>query len=131
MDIFKLGTTCFTLLWGSLLSVGIGHTKTHTIHDCVSSSLGGNKRDRIADLWNAIQVLFQLSYTPAFNHPQLLRNINKQNKIYCTIFRTILTTFVFGYFVKFCRSKGWSTGYYGLPAELYPRIQLSATITEY
>ena len=49
-----MGTTCFALLCGSSLSVGIGHTKTHTIHDCVSSSLGGDKRDRIADLWNAI-----------------------------------------------------------------------------
>ena len=115
-----MGTTCFALLCGSSLSVGIGHTKTHTIHDCVSSSLGGDKRDRIADLWNAIQALFQPSYTPVFNYLQQLRNINKQKRDFYTNFITILATFVFGHFVKFCRSKGWSTGYCGLPAELYP-----------
>ena len=31
------------------------------------SAFGGDKRDRTADLLNAIQALSQLSYTPIFN----------------------------------------------------------------
>ena len=31
---------------------------------------GGDKRDRTADLLNAIQALSQLSYTPVFNLPE-------------------------------------------------------------
>ena len=81
---------------------------------------GGDKRDRTADLLNAIQALSQLSYTPVFNYPQYLRHISKQNLDFNAIIRTKLTTLVFEHFVKFCRSKGWSTGYCGLPAELYP-----------
>ena len=126
-DAFKIGTICFALLCGSSPSVGIGHTKTHTIYDCVSSSLGGDNWDRIADLWNAIQALFQPSYTPAFNYPQRLRLISKQKWDFSTNIRTILAIFVFGFFVKFCRSKGLSTGYCGLPAELYPKIRLFST----
>ena len=34
-------------------------------------NLGGDKRDRTADLLNAIQALSQLSYTPVFNYPTL------------------------------------------------------------
>jgi hypothetical protein len=36
---------------------------------CMDStfSIGGDKRDRTADLLNAIQALSQLSYTPIFN----------------------------------------------------------------
>ena len=88
--------------------------------------LGGDKRDRTAGLLNAIQALSQLSYTPVFNHPQQLRHVSKRNLDFHTIFKTILATFVFGYFVKFCRSKGWSTGYYGLPAELYFNLTVGA-----
>ena len=32
--------------------------------DCIDCFLGGDKRDRTADLLNAIQALSQLSYTP-------------------------------------------------------------------
>ena len=35
-----------------------------TTHICVSFLFGGDKRDRTADLLNAIQALSQLSYTP-------------------------------------------------------------------
>ena len=38
-------------------------TMTHTFK-CVSHYFGGDKRDRTADLLNAIQALSQLSYTP-------------------------------------------------------------------
>ena len=33
-------------------------------HKCFKASCGGDKRDRTADLLNAIQALSQLSYTP-------------------------------------------------------------------
>ena len=33
-------------------------------HKCFKASFGGDKRDRTADLLNAIQALSQLSYTP-------------------------------------------------------------------
>ncbi len=33
----------------------------------MSSHIGGDKRDRTADLLNAIQALSQLSYTPIFD----------------------------------------------------------------
>ena len=36
----------------------------------MSPYFGGDKRDRTADLLNAIQALSQLSYTPIFNYPQ-------------------------------------------------------------
>ena len=35
----------------------------------ISKLFGGDKRDRTADLLNAIQALSQLSYTPIFNSP--------------------------------------------------------------
>ena len=34
--------------------------------------VGGDKRDRTADLLNAIQALSQLSYTPIFTYAELL-----------------------------------------------------------
>ena len=35
----------------------------------ISGLVGGEKRDRTADLLNAIQALSQLSYTPVFSSP--------------------------------------------------------------
>ena len=54
---------------------------------------GGDKRDRTADLLNAIQALSQLSYTPIFDHPvgQLL-------------YYTILAGNVKHFFAIFCFS---------------------------
>ena len=42
---------------------------------------GGDKRDRTADLLNAIQALSQLSYTPIAddNIPEVERNVKKKN----------------------------------------------------
>ena len=45
------------------------HTKKKSLENIVFSRLfvlGGDKRDRTADLLNAIQALSQLSYTPIF-----------------------------------------------------------------
>ena len=41
------------------------HEKTSTLAD--ACFFGGDKRDRTADLLNAIQALSQLSYTPVFS----------------------------------------------------------------
>ena len=46
-----------------------GKTKTaenSAVHDRYFSLNGGDKRDRTADLLNAIQALSQLSYTPMY-----------------------------------------------------------------
>ena len=49
-----------------LLQVSSWETATSFLHDKSPSfdRLGGDKRDRTADLLNAIQTLSQLSYTP-------------------------------------------------------------------
>ena len=41
----------------------------------LSAKVGGDKRDRTADLLNAIQALSQLSYTPIFNSPALFAEL--------------------------------------------------------
>ncbi len=43
------------------------YSKKKTCNRLVTGFLGGDKRDRTADLLNAIQALSQLSYTPVFN----------------------------------------------------------------
>ena len=55
----------------------------------ISKVFGGDKRDRTADLLNAIQALSQLSYTPKFNYAvgQLL-------------YYSTHAEFVKGYFIK-------------------------------
>ena len=40
------------------------HKKTHRQSDCFLNEVGGAKRDRTADLYNAIVALSQLSYSP-------------------------------------------------------------------
>ena len=57
---------------------------------------GGDKRDRTADLLNAIQALSQLSYTPVWVD-------------------TIIFLSVLGFSLGACKT------WYALPAELYPR----------
>ena len=67
-------------------------TKKHHNLRCGVSSFGGDKRDRTADLLNAIQALSQLSYTPIFScvsAADLLNiaddppNVNPQFCIFC------------------------------------------------
>ena len=72
-------------------------------------NLGGDKRDRTADLLNAIQALSQLSYTPTSMNPLISNG-----------FVTIQ--------FSFCGFRlGPFTGGCALPAELYPHIQLPVT----
>ena len=51
--------------------------------------IGGDKRDRTADLLNAIQALSQLSYTPVFNFPEYLI----RNDVQSAALAVCLTTF--------------------------------------
>ena len=59
----------------SNLSIKIPGTKKALKHKCFKASCGGDKRDRTADLLNAIQALSQLSYTPKLAASQSARII--------------------------------------------------------
>ena len=62
-------------------------------------AFGGDKRDRTADLLNAIQALSQLSYTPIF-----LR-ISQAHGYYSKSFRKMqVFFFIFLNFFKICRN---------------------------
>ena len=64
---------------------------------------GGDKRDRTADLLNAIQALSQLSYTPEY--PICRKSGNQTIKL-----------------SKVLLKWGYVLVHYALPAELYPHI---------
>ena len=70
---------------------------------------GGDKRDRTADLLNAIQALSQLSYTPEYPFCRKPRN------------QTIKLS-------KALLKWGYVLVHYALPAELYPHMEESANI---
>ena len=57
---------CFTVQFSRCRSSDLSQDQIETLRICkmLQSKLGGDKRDRTADLLNAIQALSQLSYTP-------------------------------------------------------------------
>ena len=57
---------CFTVQFSRCRSSDLFQDQIETLRICkmLQSKLGGDKRDRTADLLNAIQALSQLSYTP-------------------------------------------------------------------
>ena len=59
---------CFTVQFSRCRSSDLFQGQIETLRICkmLQSNLGGDKRDRTADLLNAIQALSQLSYTPIF-----------------------------------------------------------------
>ena len=58
---------CFDLVEnGQILGVKTGKNNKKLRNPKISKVFGGDKRDRTADLLNAIQALSQLSYTPIF-----------------------------------------------------------------
>ena len=61
---------------------------------------GGDKRDRTADLLNAIQALSQLSYTPIF----FSEAVSRGQLLYYTMFCGFVNPF-FAFFEKFCAAK--------------------------
>ena len=60
---------CFTVQFSRCRSSDLFQAQIETLRICkmLQSNLGGDKRDRTADLLNAIQALSQLSYTPISN----------------------------------------------------------------
>src|SRR5699024_7899971 len=66
----------------------------------VSSLFGGDKRDRTADLLNAIQALSQLSYTPIFTWHQS----GRPNELYFSTGHPLCQLF-FSFFSKFFSSR--------------------------
>ena len=59
---------CFTVQFSRCRSSDLFQDQIETLRICkmLQSKLGGDKRDRTADLLNAIQALSQLSYTPTY-----------------------------------------------------------------
>ena len=56
---------------------GLGYNKTARRWPCGLVVFGGDKRDRTADLLNAIQALSQLSYTPMYRKPLYFNGFRK------------------------------------------------------
>ena len=65
---------CFTVQFSRCRSSDLSQDQIETlrIYKMLQSKLGGDKRDRTADLLNAIQALSQLSYTPISNYKLLV-----------------------------------------------------------
>ena len=65
---------CFTVQFSRCRSSDLFQDQIETLRICkmLQSKLGGDKRDRTADLLNAIQALSQLSYTPISNYKLLV-----------------------------------------------------------
>ena len=86
-------------------------------------NLGGDKRDRTADLLNAIQALSQLSYTPIFDSPAFLPDFTKNYLIFNVNSRTFSWIFKFQICLILRFPLGLPTGLCALPAELYPHMK--------
>ena len=85
---------------------------------------GGDKRDRTADLLNAIQALSQLSYTPIFTFPVLCCGLSSRRSIIISNAETDVNTF----FKKFQKSfpAGFGAGGEGFFTSCCARSRRSA-----